>query len=319
MSERYQINIAARRTGLSTHVVRVWERRYGAIRPERTHSKRRLYSPEDISRLTLLRRVTMQGHSIGRVETLSDEQLQQLAVQETLSKRRSRELPNRAVTVRTDADQYRSLCLTDIENLDSSAFEERLNQASVDLGQSQVLEQLLIPILQEIGERWRNGTFRVVHEHLASAVIRGYLSHVTQTYAWNPAAPHLVVTTPVGYMHEFGALIASAVASSEGWKVTYLGPNLPAEEIALIVRQTEASAIALGMNFSAQEQAAADDLRRLMAVLPAHVTVLVGGAGAELRRQEFQQLNIEVIENLAQLRERLSALITLPRHRVSET
>jgi AAA family ATP:ADP antiporter len=71
--------VVARRTGLSAHVIRIWEKRYGAVEPERTGTNRRLYSDEQIERLSLLRDLTQAGHRIGHVAKLPTEKLRQLA------------------------------------------------------------------------------------------------------------------------------------------------------------------------------------------------------------------------------------------------
>ena len=71
----------ARRTGLSAHVIRIWEKRYGAVQPERTGTNRRLYSEEQIERLSLLREITRAGHSIGPVAKLPTEKLRKLAAE----------------------------------------------------------------------------------------------------------------------------------------------------------------------------------------------------------------------------------------------
>src|SRR6187551_1036823 len=75
------IKAVARRTGLTAHVIRIWEKRYGAVKPERTGTNRRLYSEEQIERLSLLREVTRSGHSIGPVAKLPLEKLRKLAIQ----------------------------------------------------------------------------------------------------------------------------------------------------------------------------------------------------------------------------------------------
>ena len=64
---QHSIKVAARRCGLSTHVIRVWEKRYDAVSPDRTDTNRRLYSEQEIERLKLLRAATLSGHSIGNV------------------------------------------------------------------------------------------------------------------------------------------------------------------------------------------------------------------------------------------------------------
>ena len=80
MADSHQaIKVVARRTGLSAHVIRIWEKRYGAVEPERTDTNRRLYSDEQIERLSLLRDITQAGHSIGHVAKLPTEKLRQLA------------------------------------------------------------------------------------------------------------------------------------------------------------------------------------------------------------------------------------------------
>ena len=61
----HSIKIVAQRTGLSSHVIRVWERRYDAVSPRRTETNRRLYSDGDIERLKLLGEATEIGHTLA--------------------------------------------------------------------------------------------------------------------------------------------------------------------------------------------------------------------------------------------------------------
>ena len=77
----HAIKIVTRRTGLSAHVIRIWEKRYGAVKPERTGTNRRLYSEEQIERLDLLREITQAGHSIGLVAKLPIGRLRKLAAE----------------------------------------------------------------------------------------------------------------------------------------------------------------------------------------------------------------------------------------------
>src|SRR5512137_1913603 len=75
----HPIQLAARLTGLSTHVIRIWEQRYHAVEPKRTPTNHRLYSQNDIERLSLLRDVTRAGHNIGQMARLSNDKLRALA------------------------------------------------------------------------------------------------------------------------------------------------------------------------------------------------------------------------------------------------
>ena len=74
----HSINIAAKRSGLTPHVIRVWEKRYNAVTPVRTETNRRQYSDEDIKRLALLREATLGGHKISNIASLPKDTLKSL-------------------------------------------------------------------------------------------------------------------------------------------------------------------------------------------------------------------------------------------------
>ena len=77
----HAIKAVVHRTGLTAHVIRIWEKRYGAVAPDRTGTNRRLYSEAQIERLSLLREATQAGHSISQVAKLPTEKLRQLTAQ----------------------------------------------------------------------------------------------------------------------------------------------------------------------------------------------------------------------------------------------
>ena len=107
MAEAHQsIKVVARRTGLSAHVIRIWEKRYGAMEPERTGTNRRLYSDEQIERLSLLREITQNGHSIGHVAKLPTDKLRELARESHAGNGQ----PSRAVAARSPSGNCPTSC-----------------------------------------------------------------------------------------------------------------------------------------------------------------------------------------------------------------
>src|SRR6187401_11396 len=72
------IKFAARQSGLSVPLIRMWEKRYGAVKPRRAANNRRLYTEEDVERLRLLREATQAGHSISQIAQARLPQLQSL-------------------------------------------------------------------------------------------------------------------------------------------------------------------------------------------------------------------------------------------------
>jgi hypothetical protein len=85
------------------------------------------------------------------------------------------------------------------------------------------------------------------HEHLATVVVRRTLTWMMENGTPPPMAPAIVVATLAGQTHELGAMLAAAAASTHGWRVVYLGANLPASEIAVAANHTRATAVALSL------------------------------------------------------------------------
>ena len=133
--------------------------------------------------------------------------------------------------------------------------------ASAKLTQPVLIEEVVIPLVYKIGDMWHNGEIRVANEHLASSVIRSFLFNLLESYSVNDSAPVLVSATPRGQEHELGALIAGVVAASAGWKVIYLGSNLPSEEIGSVVSYLNAKVVALSLVYPSDDQTLCKELR----------------------------------------------------------
>lgn len=301
---RHTIKVAARRSGLSSHVIRMWERRYGAVLPDRTSSNRRLYSDSDIERLMLLRRATEAGESIGQIADMSDSELREMVLETPLV----REEPLGPKEPNRSAARYLESCLEAIEAFDAPLLQNRLTDASLSLGRQALLDQLLHPLMTEIGNRWNEGSLRVSHEHLASAVVRSLLGTLTASAPVDDRAPTIIATTPAGQLHEFGALMAAATASSIGWRVVYLGPNTPAENIAAAARDTKAAAVALSLIYPPDDPGVADEIRRLGRLLPASAKVIAGGRTLPAYRNVLDQIEATVVGDLPEFRQVLEEM-----------
>jgi len=213
---KYPMRLVVRRTGLSPYVIRVWEKRYGAVSPQRTTTNRGLYSDADIERLRMLRRATLAGQSIGQIARLAPEQLRALiALDEAHAARVT--AASEALPIRTHAVPYVDAVLAAVERLDAAAFETMLARAAVIFSPQMVVEEVIVPLLYELGDLWHKGALWVTHEHLASAVIRTTLGQLSRGFAPWATARRLVVTTSAGQLHELGALIIATVAAADGW------------------------------------------------------------------------------------------------------
>lgn len=304
---RHPIQVVARRTGLSADVIRAWERRYRAVSPERTQIGRRLYSDHDIDRLALLRRAIHAGRRIGDVAQLSHAELARLVAGDTTAAAQAPGAPGQA-TASAATEKHVDTCVRAVIAMRPDILESALASAAVAFSQPIVLEEIVAPLLQYIGEQCRVGSLRSSQEHAASVVIRAFLSQLlTGTHAASNA-PVILVGSPMGQNHELGALMAAVAAASEGWKVIYLGPNLPADEIAYAANQTGARVVALSIVYPADDGRLPDELRRLRTRAPQGTVIIVGGSGSAGYAHALEEVGAIRPQNLDDFRVNLQKL-----------
>jgi len=209
---------------------------------------------------------------------------------------------------KVDATRILTACLEAVADLDKERLVDLLARSSMELSAPYLRSQVLIPLLREIGERWRDGSMRIAQEHLASVVVRSHLGTLRVGNLPPDAAPRIVVSTPAGQLHEFGALMAAATAMENGWEVVYLGPNPPAEEIAAAAKQRDAQAVALSIIYPGADPRLHEEFRRLREFLGEGVPILVGGRSASAFLDVFSEIGAIYLEDLDILQNQLEQL-----------
>ena len=266
---RHPIGVVTARTGLSTHVLRAWERRYALVRPSRAEDGRRLYSDADVERLALVHNAAGAGRSVAALASLSTEELRRMVAEDA---ERASTRPGRS------GPSYREQAMAAVRELAPERLESLLRRALLSLGAVPFLQEVVAPLLVDIGDAWHEGRIEVAQEHAASATLVQILGGLTRALEVSGDAPRVVLATPRGEPHALGAMIAAAAAAHDGWHVTWLGSDLPAAQIAAGAEQGNARLVALSV---ATDSADVDrEPRALRALLPRHVPLLVGGAGA---------------------------------------
>jgi len=302
---KYPIKVVSQMTGLSAFVIRAWEKRYDAVTPSRTDTNRRLYSEEDIEKLKLLNEAVHKGHNIGGIANLSIEELRSVLESKSDSSKGDEEFSS---NVFTDIESIVANCIEAIKAYDAKSLETLLLKASTKMNQPQLIENLIIPLVYKVGDLWHDGFIRVANEHLASAVIRSFLSNLIERHVPNDNAPIIISATPRGQDHELGAMIAGVVAASVGWKVVYLGPNLPVEEIAAVADSLEAKVVALSIVYPNDDPQLKKDLINLNRMLPKNISIIVGGRAAGGYLDVLDEINAIVVKDTKQLKTELEAV-----------
>jgi DNA-binding transcriptional MerR regulator/methylmalonyl-CoA mutase cobalamin-binding subunit len=301
----YPIKAVSKLTGLSLHVIRAWERRYNVVSPSRTDTNRRMYSAADVEKLMLLNEASKRGYSIGNIADLSIEELRLI-----VGKPEARILPRAEdVTLsREDNDSdYLANSIEAVKNMDVKVLERELYRALVDLPQFRFIEEVITPLLERIGEMWKNGDIRIVNEHISTAVIRKFLTSLIDNNTIPPNAPSILVATPKGQLHELGALIIAAIASSDGWRVTYMGPDLPGEEIAAAINRLKPGIVALSIVYPNDDYVLQKEMVKLKNLLNNGLTILAGGRSAGYYKSTLDAMNAKIITGIDEFRSELEA------------
>lgn len=286
-------------------MIRVWERRYKVVQPMRSKTNRRLYSSRDIEKLNLLQSAIASGHSIGQLASLSMDELRRMVATEAPASRLGSEAGEKPVS---GSSRFLESCMEAVKRLDERMFESELRRAGVALGQVGLMQKVIAPLLGRIGELWRSGDLRVAHEHMASAVIRSILGSMRESFDSPESAAKIVVATPAGHLHEFGALLAANAASSEGWGVTYLGPNLPAPEIAGAALQSRARAVALSLIYPPGDERVSAELKELRKGLGTEIVIIAGGRASGSYADVLREIGAIRVEDLGAFRSALEGI-----------
>ncbi len=296
--ERHPIGVVAERTGLTRELLRAWERRYEAVRPMRTRSGQRLYTDEDVSRLLLLRRATRSGRPIAGVARLPITELTRLVKEDDDSR------------TRLGRDELRPLSVQDLNaalvcarSLDGEALHAMLRRWATLLGVPAFLERAAAPFMRRVGEEWHAGRLQPAHEHLATAVVQKLVLGLIGTLGPGEGAQVFLAASPAGERHEIGALLAAAAAAAEGWRVVFLGADLPGAEIAAAALASGARVVAVSVIYVEDPERVVAELRNLRRMLPPSVPVLVGGAGSPVVAHTELDRELIRITDLSALRE----------------
>jgi len=298
----HPIRVVSLRTGLSPDILRVWEKRYGAVSPSRTPTGRRTYSDQDLERLRLLRQATLGGRRIGDVANLSTDALQRLVAGDAAELVRTPSPPSAQLdTPFGSAEDWLESSLGAVRALDTTRLEATLRRGLLALGVPGFIETLVVPLVHDVGRLWEGGSLDPFEEHFATVIVRRVLDGAIRDVAEDASRPSLLVATPARQRHEIGALLAAAYATAQGWRAIYLGPDLPASDIARAAGIRRVRAVALSIIFPTTDPEMAKELRTLRELLPGPVALIVGGAGASSFRRELDAIGATVTPELRDL------------------
>jgi DNA-binding transcriptional MerR regulator len=255
----YTIHKVSELTGIPAVTLRMWERRYDLLRPERSPGNYRLYSERDVALLRWLKHEVDSGMPARLAAANLKTRMAQRAWPEVLPG-----LVGRGSTI--SAGRLTRSLFEALVAADEGRARNLLRRAHGELDLDTLCLQVLTPCLVEVGEAWHRGEIRIAQEHFASSFLRAHLLGLYQAYPLRRGARRAFVGCGPSEQHEIGALMLAVFLRRSGLRVDYLGANLETSDLLAYVRDQRPVLIALSASTEGPARAmgrAADGLARL--------------------------------------------------------
>jgi MerR family transcriptional regulator, light-induced transcriptional regulator len=239
-----RIGELSRRLGVSDHVLRAWESRYGLLQPGRSAGGFRLYSEADALRVRRMQAHLARGLSAAEA---AREVLGEDSGARGDSAGRIPGGPDQAAgpdDITSTASELSGALRRALDAFDEPAAQAVFDRLVSDLSVPTMLREVVLPYLAELGERWTKGTSSIAQEHFASNVIRGRLAGLAR--GWGSGhGPRAILACPPGELHDLALMIFGIVLNRTGWRIDYLGANTPLEELTRTVEANQPDLVVL--------------------------------------------------------------------------
>lgn len=210
-------------TGIKPHTLRIWEQRYGLPHPKRTATNIRYYDNEDIKTLLSVAMLNRNGHKISRISKMEKVEIDRLVAELTLDS--------------SDINVQMETLTKAMFSFDEIAFEKILASSVLQSGIEETFLKLIFPFLMKVGMLWQTDSINPAYEHFITNLIRQKLFVAIDAQPKNisPLAKKFLLFLPVHEPHEIGLLFANYLIRSHGHHSSYLGANLPLDDLNAVM------------------------------------------------------------------------------------
>lgn len=294
-----RIHRVAKLTGLSKDVIRVWERRFGLLKPIRGANRYRNYSDEDVALLRFLKEQLDAGGSIGELAKLGREEL--------LGRARA-SAPRISFVDNTFSRLLREL-LSTLNPFNRVTFEKRLNGAVAVVPFEEALHGILLPLQEQVGQLWHEAQIDVAIEHYVTKQIQQKIFSAMNQLPVAEFGAKVVVACPPGEEHDIAALTVAYRCRIRGCRVYYLGANVPVASLTNLCGKVEPDLTIISFPLALSDDQASELVQALADEVSPVSKLAVGGHGAIAMRHLFMKSNIQIVEDFADLDGMLDRLI----------
>ena len=256
--QSFPIRAVSEITGVNSVTLRAWERRYGLIKPMRTPKGHRLYSKQDIELIQEILDRLSQGVSISQI---------------------ARDILNKtSIDGGEHSDVWGQYCrqmIKAVSRFDEHALEAVYNDAMSLYPVDVVTTRLIMPLLEELGKRWKEKAGSIAEEHFFSVYLRNKLGARFHHQNLRNSGPKLIMACLPGEQHEFGILLFALTAHSKGYQVILLGADLPVTELIQVAERTDSQGVVLAGSASLNCNSVMEDINLLTGTIS--TPVFIGG------------------------------------------
>jgi MerR family transcriptional regulator, light-induced transcriptional regulator len=262
-----RIGELSRRLGVSDHLLRAWERRYGLLQPVRSAGGFRLYSEADELRVRRMQAHLTQG--------LSAAEAAQAALGEDRPAGADLSPAAEPQLAAPAASELSSALRQALDAFDEPAAQAALDRLMSGLSLPAALRDVVMPYLTELGERWERGTASIAQEHFASNILRGRLAGLGR--GWGSGhGPLAVLACPPGELHDLALMAFGIILNRNGWRIDYLGMSTPVEELTRTIDAVHPDLIVLAATLPEY----LENLAAQLTALARRAPLALAGAGA---------------------------------------
>jgi len=256
-----RIGELSRRVGVSDHVLRAWESRYGLLRPSRSDGGYRLYSEADADRIRRMQEFLADGLSAAQAAhaVLAEAGEEPVAL---------------GPAANIGVDELSASLREALDAFDEPGAQAVLDRLFSDLSLPTVLRDVLIPYLAELGDRWQAGTASVAQEHFASFVIRGRLGGLARGWG-SGRGPRAVLACPPFELHDLALMVFGIVLNRQGWRIDYLGTSTPLDALVRTAESTRPALVVI----AASTPDVVEPIRNELAALAERFPLALAGPG----------------------------------------
>lgn len=253
---QYSIKDLERITGVKAHTIRIWEKRYGIVEPRRTDSNIRYYCDTDVKKLMNVSLLIRHGYKISKLAELDQTELSKKILEVTM--------------VANGHDcQIDNLAVAMIE-MDEAKFEKILNMSIMKEGFQNTVFKVLYPLFERVGVLWQAGSINPAHEHFITNLVKQkvYVAIDSIEIPAGSDVKKFLLFLPEWEMHELGLLIYDYIIKSNGYKVIYLGQNVPESDVYAVTDFIQPDYLLTGFSNAIEKEKLEAYLQRISSRYP---------------------------------------------------